>query len=154
MSREFPGYFNTFILLSLNHFIKIYPIWRGAPSCWKMKSLPGNHSLTYRSTNRYLSSISAYFIWFSHVQSAGPWTNVTLNHDLGRKFDCFFKYTGRNASSELWRTCLHPIIKYCNDWFIQKNNPKQKNKPMFKIISMIWSKSSLVVLEQLFKYPH
>jgi len=46
ITREFPGHFNTLNLLSLKPCNEIFPVWHGAPSCWKMTSLPGNHSLT------------------------------------------------------------------------------------------------------------
>jgi len=49
ITREFPGHFTILILLSLKHCIEIFPVWHGVPSCWKMTSLPGNHSLTYCS---------------------------------------------------------------------------------------------------------
>ena len=115
------------------------------PSCWRMESLPGNH--TTALVTRHLSSTSTHFIFSWFLLLYVIWFHELIlspNHDLARKFKCFLQPVWYKVLSSPFVYCLYPVIKHCNGWFIRKNNLKHSNKHIFKFM-LAW-KSSLVVL--------
>jgi len=108
---------------------------------WKWEDL----LLESWSEEPVLKKVESHYCFY-YVQSIGPIIRYCPRTTiLAGNSTVSFKHAGRISLPAIFHLpsiCLYSIIKYCNGWFIWQNNLIQGNERMFKIVSMLWRKSS------------